>query len=86
MDRTRTPRFYTTEEAATKATQWRQRESAGAAEVTVATIWQWRTRGHLQGILHRGRRYIEHTELAAAERATRDRALRLVGISADRAP
>lgn len=75
------PILYTTEEAAAKATEWRRLLSAGAAEVTVDTIWKWRSRGHLTSVMHHGRLHIEHSALAQAERATRNRALRLVGIS-----
>lgn len=74
------PILYTTAQAAAKATEWRRLLSAGTAEVTPGTIWKWRSRGHLTGILHNGRLHIEHSELAQAERATRARALRLVGI------
>ncbi|MFJ9381905.1 hypothetical protein [Streptomyces sp. NPDC101455] len=77
-----TPILYTAPEAAAKATEWRRSLSAGAAEVTVDTIWKWRSRGHLTAVLHHGRLHVEHSDLAHAEKTTRARALRLVGISA----
>jgi DNA-binding transcriptional MerR regulator len=79
-----TPSHLTTTQAAEQATQWRRHLSGGAAAVTPATIRQWRTRGHLKpaGLDERGRPLYDITGLAHAERATRPRALRLVGISA----
>jgi DNA-binding transcriptional MerR regulator len=76
------PLRYTTTEAAAQATQWRRLLSAGAAEVTPATIRQWASRGHLApaGLDDRGRPLYSHADLARAERTTRGRALRLVGI------
>lgn len=76
------PTGYTTAEAAAQATKWRRLLSAGAAEVTPATVRKWRSRGHLKpcGLDERGHPLYSHTALAQAERATRDRALRLVGI------
>ncbi len=77
------PLRYTTAEAAAQATTWRRLVSAGAAAVTPATIRQWRRRGHLRqcGLDERGRPLYSHPDLARAERVTRDRALRLVGIA-----
>ncbi|MFE9886267.1 MerR family transcriptional regulator [Streptomyces scopuliridis] len=76
------PIRYTTAEAAAQATQWRRLLSAGAATVTPATIRQWRRRGHLNptGLDDRGHPTYHHADLAQAERTTRGRALRLVGI------
>lgn len=76
---------YTAPEAAQLATTWRRLVSAGAAAVTPATIRQWATRGHLApcGIDDHGRRLYALPDLARAERATRARALRLVGIGTD---
>lgn len=76
------PTGYTTAEAAAQATTWRRLLSSGAAEVTPATIRKWRSRGHLApcGLDERGHPLYAHTDLARAERATRGRALRLVGI------
>lgn len=76
------PTGYTTAEAAAQATQWRRLLSAGAAAVTPATIRKWRSRGHLKpcGLDHLGYPLYAHVDLARAERATRSRALRLVGI------
>lgn len=75
---------YTTAEAAAQATVWRRTVSAGAAEVTPATIRQWASRGHLTatGLDDRGRPLYALGDLARAEHTTRTRALRLVGIGA----
>jgi DNA-binding transcriptional MerR regulator len=74
---------YTTAEAAKQATQWRRIISAGSAAVTPATIRQWASRGHLEpyGLDDHGRPLYALADLARAEKATRARALRLVGIS-----
>lgn len=76
------PLRYTTTEAAAQATAWRRLLSAGAAAVTPATVRQWRRRGHLKpsGLDERAYPLYSHADLAAAERATRGRALRLVGL------
>lgn len=76
------PLGYTTAEAAAQATQWRRMLSAGAAEVKPAAIRKWRSRGHLQpcGLDELGHPLYAHVDLARAEKATRGRALRLVGI------
>lgn len=76
--------LLTTGEASELATRWRRTLSAGAAEVTAATIRQWASRGHLQsaGLDDRGRPLYALADLARAEHATRVRALRLVGIAA----
>ncbi|MFJ6298563.1 MerR family transcriptional regulator [Streptomyces griseoviridis] len=76
--------LYTGTEAAALATTWRRALSADAAAVTLSAICNWRTRGHLQaaGLDNRGRPLYALTDLARAERATRPRALRLVGIGA----
>lgn len=73
----------TTAEAAQLATTWRRLVSAGAAAVKPATIRQWASRGHLipTGLDDQGRPLYALTDLAHAERATRARALRLVGLS-----
>nr|WP_262928454.1 MerR family transcriptional regulator [Streptomyces sp. TRM68416] len=57
--------------------------SAGAAAVTPNTIRSWAHRGHLPpaGLDHNRRPLYARTALARAEKATRARALRLVGIS-----
>lgn len=75
--------LYTAAEAAQHATQWRRMLSAGAAEVTAATIRKWASRGHLApaGLDERGHPLYAHSDVARAERATRARALRLVGIT-----
>lgn len=78
------PPVYTTAEAAEAATGWRRMVSAGAAAVTPATIRQWASRGHLTqcGRGPRGHPLYALPDLARAEKRTRPRALRLVGISA----
>ncbi|MGC5034121.1 MerR family transcriptional regulator [Streptomyces sp. DT190] len=70
----------TTTQAAELATTWRRLVSAGAAAVTTATIRSWAHRGHLTpcGLDHHQRPLYDRSDLARAERATRDRALRLV--------
>ncbi|NUS29799.1 MAG: MerR family transcriptional regulator [Streptomyces sp.] len=75
--------LYTATQAAQLATTWRRLISAGAATVTAATIRSWAHRGHLppRGIDDHGRRLYTRTDIARAEKATRARALRLVGIS-----
>lgn len=77
----------TTTEAALLATTWRRLVSAGAAAVKPATIRQWRTRGHLApcGLDNHGHPLYARSDLARAERATRDRALRLVDTDATEA-
>ncbi|WP_432032756.1 MerR family transcriptional regulator [Streptomyces antibioticus] len=78
------PHLYTAPQAAALATTWRRTLSAGTAAVTPATIRKWRERGHLTpaGLDDRGHPLYALPDLAAAERATRGRALRLVGIGA----
>lgn len=78
-----THQLYTATAAANLATNWRRLVSAGAAAVTPATIRQWASRGHLtpSGLDPQGRRLYALADLARAEKATRARALRLVGIS-----
>ncbi|GEC02969.1 hypothetical protein SSP24_06240 [Streptomyces spinoverrucosus] len=76
--------LYTGAQAAALATQWRRTVSATAAAVTRSAICNWVTRGHLQpaGLDEHGRPLYAIPDLAHAELATRQRALRLVGISA----
>jgi hypothetical protein len=75
--------LYTATQAAELATTWRRLVSAGAAAVTPAAIRQWRSRGHLKakGLDDRGHPLYARAAIAQAEKATRARALRLVGIS-----
>ncbi|RSS51381.1 MerR family transcriptional regulator [Streptomyces sp. WAC01280] len=77
------PTLYTATEAAAKATDWRRLLSAGAAEVTPATVRSWAKRGHLApaGLDDRDHPLYAHADVARAEAATRSRALRLVGIA-----
>lgn len=74
--------LYTGAQAAELATTWRRFLSADAAAVSRSAICNWVTRGHLQpaGLDPRGRPLYDRTDVARAERATRPRALRLVGI------
>lgn len=78
------PPAYTTAEAAERATTWRRLVSAGAAAVTPATIRSWASRGHLTatGLDDQGHPLYALPDLARAEKKTRSRALRLVGIGA----
>ncbi|MCH5677844.1 MerR family transcriptional regulator [Streptomyces gilvus] len=78
-----TTQLYTGAQAAELATQWRRTISATAAAVTRSAICNWVTRGHLDvaGLDDHGRPLYSLAGLARAEKATRDRALRLVGIS-----
>ncbi|MFJ2002166.1 MerR family transcriptional regulator [Streptomyces chartreusis] len=77
--------LYTAPAAAALATTWRRLVSAGAAAVTPATIRSWAHRGHLKatGLDENGHPLYARTDIARAERDTRARALRLVGIGAD---
>ncbi|AVV46446.1 MerR family transcriptional regulator [Streptomyces sp. ID05-04B] len=79
-----TPPRYTTAQAAEHATHWRRLVSAGAAAVTPATIRKWASRGHLTpcGLDDHGHPLYALPDLARAEKKTRSRALRLVGIGA----
>jgi hypothetical protein len=74
--------LYTGAQAAELATQWRRMLSANAAKVSRPAICNWVTRGHLQaaGLDEHGRPLYALADLARAEKATRGRALRLVGI------
>ncbi|MDX3024056.1 MerR family transcriptional regulator [Streptomyces acidiscabies] len=81
---TTVPDLYTGTQAAALATRWRRTLSADAAAVTPSAISQWKRRGHLTaaGLDPQGRPLYALPDLAHAERATRARALRLVGIGA----
>lgn len=75
--------WLTAAQAAEHATRARNLLSAGAAAVTRATVRDWVRRGHLQpaGLADDGRtRLYRLGDVAQAEKATRARALRLVGI------
>lgn len=76
--------LYTGTQAAQLATRWRRCLSADAAAVTPQAICNWRTRGHLTpaGLDEHERPLYALADIARAEKATRSRALRLVGISA----
>lgn len=76
--------LYTGVQAAELATQWRRMLSSDAARVSRSAICNWVTRGHLKaaGLDEQGRPLYALADLACAERATRPRALRLVGINA----
>jgi DNA-binding transcriptional MerR regulator len=78
------PQHLNTTEAAAQATIWRRIVSAGAAEVTPATIRSWAKRRHLEpcGLDEQKRPLYDRDAVSRAERATRARALRLVGIGA----
>ncbi|MGW1039345.1 MerR family transcriptional regulator [Streptomyces sp. NPDC002547] len=74
--------LYTATQAAEMATRWRRLLSADAAAVTLSAICKWRARGHLTpaGLDEQGRPLYTRADIARAEQATRNRALRLVGI------
>lgn len=75
--------LLTTSQAAELATTWRRAISGTrTAAVGRTAIQMWAKRGHLQpaGLDDRGRPLYALADLARAERATRGRALRLVGI------
>lgn len=76
--------LYTGTEAAALATQWRRLLTANAARVTRPAICNWVNRGHLKvaGLDAHGRPLYALADIAQAEKATRPRALRLVGIGA----
>jgi hypothetical protein len=75
--------LYTGAQAAELATQWRRMISANAAAVSRPAICNWVNRGHLKaaGLDEQRRPLYDLADLARAERATRPRALRLVGIA-----
>lgn len=74
----------TATEAAAQADQCRQAASDARATVRPDAIGKWVRRGHLDPSGHdaAGRPLFNSTDVARAERATRARALRLVGIGA----
>lgn len=76
--------LYTTAQAAAQATQWRQLLTGSTARVTPAAVRKWASRGHLApaGLDASERPLYDLADIARAEKATRDRALRLVGIGA----
>ncbi|WP_086746208.1 MerR family transcriptional regulator [Streptomyces scabiei] len=75
------PDLYTGTQAAQLATRWRRTVSAGAAAVTRSAICNWAARGHLPvaGLDEHNRPLYALPDIARAEKATRSRALRLVG-------
>ncbi|MGW1813295.1 MerR family transcriptional regulator [Streptomyces sp. NPDC002125] len=81
------PILLTAAQAAAHADRARQALSAGAAHIKSCTIRQWRSRGHLAptGLAEDGRtRLYALADVARAERATRSRALRMVGMTETR--
>jgi hypothetical protein len=75
--------WLTTTQAAALAHTWRCIASGGRASVVgKPTICNWRDRGHLKpaGLDPSGRPLYRPEDLARAELATRERALRKVGI------
>lgn len=82
------PTWLTAHQAAEHATRWRRTLSAGCAEVTERTVRSWVAREHLApaGLNEDGLQVFRLGDVANAEKATRDRALRLVGIGASGIP
>lgn len=74
--------LLTTAQAAAHATRARRFLSAGVAEIRPTTIRDWASRGHLSraGLTEAGHPLYRLADVATAERETRNRALRLVGI------
>jgi hypothetical protein len=74
--------LYNGAQAAEMATRWRRMLSADAAAVSRSAICQWVRRGHLapSGLDEHDRPLYALADIARAEKATRSRALRLVGI------
>lgn len=74
--------LLTTAQAAAHATRARRLLSAGAASICPATVRSWARRGRLEraGLTPDGRPLYRLADVAIAERDTRARALRLVGI------
>lgn len=74
--------LYTGTQAAEMATRWRRLLSADAAAVSRQAICNWVARGYLPvaGLNERHRPLYARLDIARAEKATRGRALRLVGI------
>jgi len=79
-----TTELYNGAQAAELATRWRRLLTADAAAVTRSAICNWVTRGHLKvaGLDEHDRPLYDLADIAQAEKATRPRALRLVGIGA----
>ncbi|QFR03035.1 MerR family transcriptional regulator [Streptomyces phaeolivaceus] len=77
------PQLYNGTQAAALATRWRRTLTADAAAVSRSAICKWVERGHLPvaGLDEHDRPLYDPTDLARAEKATRTRALRLVGIA-----
>lgn len=75
--------LYNGAQASRLATKWRRAITADAAAVTPSAICKWVTRGHLKvaGLDERNRPLYDLAGLAQAEKATRSRALRLVGVA-----
>ncbi|MFF5004670.1 MerR family transcriptional regulator [Streptomyces phaeochromogenes] len=77
--------LYNGTQAAQLATEWRRMISSGAAAVTPSAVCNWVVRGHLApaGLDDQDRPLYALADIARAEKATRGRALRLVGIGAN---
>lgn len=77
------PELYNGAQAAALATKWRRSITANAAAVSRSAICKWVKRGHLPiaGLDEQERPLYDLVDLARAEKATRSRALRLVGIA-----
>ncbi|MEV5680978.1 MerR family transcriptional regulator [Streptomyces sp. NPDC052179] len=77
-----TTMWLTTTEAVDHADRARQALTAGAARIRASTLRSWVTRGHLTatGLSEDGRPLYRLADVAKAEKATRSRALRLLGV------
>lgn len=75
--------LYNGTQAAALATKWRRAITADAAAVSRSAICKWVERGHLPvaGLDENERPLYALADLARAEKATRRRALRLVGVA-----
>jgi excisionase family DNA binding protein len=56
------------------------REAADLTGVSPQTVYSWIRRGHLkvEGLDHRGQKLLRHLDVARAEKATRNRAKRVL--------
>ncbi|MEV5688632.1 MerR family transcriptional regulator [Streptomyces sp. NPDC052164] len=79
-----TTMWLTTTQAVDHADRSRQALTAGAARIRASTLRSWVNRGHLTatGMSEDKRPLYRLADVAKAEKATRSRALRLLGVKA----